>query len=156
MDLDLLLMSAQWKFVWKTLLREARAHTRIHKHAMRMQWLSQRVQTHNCQWWTSWCGDFLKWQNGPGFRCRPLSDCFCIFCVFGCAQMFTGKSQYFYCWYFYTMSVWIVWLGKLTGLMVAVIRKVMFCSNKHAARQLKEKVKSNSLVAHTCQHMKVI
>lgn len=48
--------------------------------------------------------------------------------------MFTGKSQYFYCWYFYTMSVWVVWLGKLTGLMVGIIRKAMFCSNKHSAK----------------------
>lgn len=82
---------------------------------------------------------------------------FLHFTLFGWAQMFTGKSQYFYCWYFYTMSVWVVWLGKLTGLMVGIIRKAMFCFDKHSAKQLKEKkVRRNSLPVYTCQHMKVI
>lgn len=75
--------------------------------------------------------EVTEWTRFPP---QTPSDCFAFLTVWLRLDVHR-ESQYFYCWYFYTMSVWVVWLGKLTGLIAGIVREAMFCSNKHSAKQ---------------------
>lgn len=76
---------------------------------------------------------FLKWQHGPGFRCRPLRIVFASSSV--CREITILQLWVF----LHQPTVWVIWPGKLTGLTVGIIRKAVFCSREFSAKHLKER-----------------
>lgn len=101
----------------------------------------EKIQTHNCQWWTGWCREFLKWQKGPGFRSGPLLIVLCCTLLWPSLDVH-WEITIFIVWVFLhyvCLDVWIVWLSQLKGLIAGIITKAAICSNKHTASQAKRK-----------------
>lgn len=128
MDPDLLLMSAQLKFAWKTLPREVSyTNTSAHNHNTLWnfdRWVSPNAKLSVMDRLEQRLFEVGKWSR---FLLQiPFCNNIYLFILFGKVQMVMEKSQCFHCLFVFSFQIRFALFetGKLTFFMAAIIRRV--------------------------------